>query len=163
MRMGNCFSFVTIWLKKTRSYDPTDSLPIGSKGPIESYNPKNSTNSINPSCDQDPSTSNHQSSSSYDGPTSLLTHNNNLKPGIPVYNGERRPSILKTGERKLVNPDGSPRRVSFSAILDEQLHYEIDDDQEVFKMGSVEEEDDSYYKYATPHSYFSDFSLTAVA
>lgn len=163
-KMGTCFSFVTVWLKKTRSYDPTDSLPIGSNnsGRIETYCPKSSSStSVTSSnyCDiQIPSTGNVSAPSSQ-------PENNNLKGIVPQYNGERRPSILKTkstvdGDKKVA--EVTRRRVSFSAILDEQLHYEVDDEE--YKMGSVEEdEEDCYYKYASPHSYFSDFSVTAVA
>lgn len=158
-KMGTCFSFVTVWLKKTRSYDPTDSLPIGSNnnsGRIETYCPKSSSSTS-------VSTSNHcdnQIPSSSNVSPSLQPEDNNLKGIIPKYAGERRPSILKTGDKKVA--EVTRRRVSFSAILDEQLHYEVDDEE--CKMGSVEEdEEDCYYKYGSPHSYFSDFTVTAVA
>lgn len=153
MSMGNCFSFVTVWLKKTRSYDPTDSLP--SSSPIETYNPKSSTSN----CDL-PSTSTNGNKELNSQPGNTLKATT-IHPSN--YNGERRPSILKTDDKKL-DVKGEKRRVSFSAILDEQLHYEVDDEEE-FKMGSVEEDDeDHYYRYGcSPHSYFSDFSVATVA
>lgn len=154
MSMGNCFSFVTVWLKKTRSYDPTDSLP--SSSPIETYNPKSSTSN----CDL-PSTSTNGNKELNSQPENTLK-TTTIPPSH--YNGERRPSILKTDDKKLDVVKGEKRRVSFSAILDEQLHYEVDDEEE-FKMGSVEEDDeDHYYRYGcSPHSYFSDFSVATVA